>query len=79
MSNYRIDITKNGITTLETAQKYCDRDIEVVVNVAGGEALPSQFTNILTQPSSIVKNGYRITSTGYTATTDGVAIIFPHY
>lgn len=34
--NTQINITKNGTTTLATAGKYCDRNIDVNVNVAGG-------------------------------------------
>lgn len=34
--NTQIDITKNGTTTLATAGKYCDRNIDVNVNVDGG-------------------------------------------
>jgi hypothetical protein len=36
MSNTLINITENGTTTLATSGKYCDRNIDVVVNVAGG-------------------------------------------
>ena len=35
MANIGINITKNGTTTLATAGKYCDRNIDVVVDVAG--------------------------------------------
>ena len=35
MANYQINITKNGKCTLTTAEKYCDRDIEINVNVGG--------------------------------------------
>lgn len=34
--NTQIDITKNGTTTLATAGKYCDRNIDVNVSVEGG-------------------------------------------
>ena len=33
-SNTKIDITENGTTTLATAGKYCDRNIDVNVNVS---------------------------------------------
>ena len=33
MSNIKIDIIDNGITTLATAGKYCDRNVEIAVNV----------------------------------------------
>lgn len=37
MANIQIPITENGTTTLATAGKYCDRNIEVNVNVEGGD------------------------------------------
>lgn len=76
MANHQITITKNGKKTLLTAQKYCDRNIDVVVNVpsSGGA---TQFTNILDLDTTIVKDGYRVVSGGYTATPSGVAIVFP--
>jgi hypothetical protein len=36
MANTQITITENGTKTLKTAGKYCDRDIDVNVNVASG-------------------------------------------
>ena len=33
MSNIKIDIIDNGITTLATAGKYCDRNVDIEVNV----------------------------------------------
>ena len=36
MANIQIPITENGTVTLATAGKYCDRNIDVNVNVAGG-------------------------------------------
>lgn len=75
MSNHQINITENGTKTLLTEKKYCDRNIEVVVNVTSGEAEPTQFTNILNLDTTIVKPGYRCTSTKYTETVDGVAIV----
>lgn len=35
MSNISVSITENGTTTLATAGKYCDKNVDVVVNVAG--------------------------------------------
>ena len=35
MANTQISITENGTTTLATAGKYCDRNIDVNVNIAG--------------------------------------------
>lgn len=36
MANIKIEIAENGLTTLATAGKYCDRNIDIDVNVAGG-------------------------------------------
>lgn len=38
---------------------------------------PTQFTNILSLATTIVKEGYRVVSSGYTATPSGVAVVFP--
>jgi hypothetical protein len=43
MANTQINVTKNGTTILATAGKYCDRNIDVNVNVP---AQPTQFTNL---------------------------------
>lgn len=78
MSNHKIDIVENGTKTLLTGGKYCDRNIDVVVNVpSSGGATPTQFTNILDLTTTIIKKGYRCVSGGYTATVDGVAIVCP--
>ncbi len=78
MGNHQIEIVENGTKTLLTAKKYCDRDIDVVVNVpSSGEEKPTQFTNILDLDTTIVKEGYRVVSSGYTETPSGVAIVFP--
>lgn len=52
--NHQINITENGTKTLATAGKYCDRNIDVNVNVP---AKPTQFTNVLDLPTTIVKEG----------------------
>lgn len=36
MANFKITINQNGKVTLKTAEKYCDRDIDVTVDVPGG-------------------------------------------
>lgn len=36
MDNIKIAIADNGTTTLATAGKYCDRNVDIEVNVAGG-------------------------------------------
>lgn len=47
MSNISIPITENGTTTLATAGKYCDKNVDVVVNVAGGgDEIPEEAFNI---------------------------------
>ena len=46
MSNTQININANGTTTLATAGKYCDRNIDVNVDVYTGA---NDFTNILQQ------------------------------
>lgn len=58
MANTQIDITANGTTTLATAGKYCDRNIDVNVAVES-EAKPTQFTNVLKHESTtVVLNNY---------------------
>lgn len=61
MANTQINVTANGTTTLATAGKYCDRNIDVNVNVSGGGVQPTQFTNLY-DPSRVVV-GKRTTST----------------
>lgn len=47
MSNIQINISDNGTTTLATAGKYCDRNVDVVVDVQGGGGdLPPEAFNI---------------------------------
>lgn len=137
MAAYQVTVTENGTKTLKTAGKYCDRNIEVSVNVASGStgitptgtktitengthdvtdyasaevavevgvfpsgtkeitengtydvtdyagvevdvpAQPTQYTNILALDTTIVKEGYRVVSSGYTETPSGVAVVFP--
>lgn len=50
MANTQIAIAKNGKTTLLTAGKYCDRNIDVNVEVGG----VSEFTNVLKHPNTVV-------------------------
>lgn len=72
--NHQINITENGTKTLATAGKYCDRNIDVNVNVP---AKPTQFTNVLDLPTTIIKEGYRTITDTYSETSDGVAIVVP--
>lgn len=77
MGNHQIYIKENGTKTLLTSQKYCDRNIDVIVNVPTNEQETVQFTNIFELETTIVKEGYRVVSSGYTATPSGVAVVFP--
>jgi hypothetical protein len=52
MANTQINITENGTTTLDTAGKYCDRNIDVNVNVNVEELLIARITNTLVEYSS---------------------------
>lgn len=74
MADHKIMITDNGTKTLLTAGKYCDRNIEIETNVPEG-LKPAVFTNVLDLDTTIVKKGYRVTGSGYTATDDAVAIV----
>lgn len=53
MANTQISVTENGTTTLATAGKYCDRNIDVNVNVPGK---PTQFVNVLEYADSLEVN-----------------------
>lgn len=55
MDNIQIPITENGTTTLATAGKYCDRNIDVNVQVAGGDKHYDTFWN------AYQSDGYRET------------------
>ena len=46
MDNFQIPISENGTTTLATAGKYCDRNIDVIVNVESTEALPNGYLKV---------------------------------
>lgn len=71
MANHQIDITENGTVTLATAGKYCDRNVDVNVNVP---EQPTQFTNLVDSADAVIKYGYRPTSSGFVATEYAVAI-----
>ena len=53
MMNTQIDITKNGITTLNTVGKYCDRNIDINVNVP----VPLMEVHKITLPNDLT-TGY---------------------
>lgn len=56
MANTQININTNGTTTLATAGKYCDRNIDVNVAIETGA---NDFTNVLTHESTtVVLNKY---------------------
>ena len=79
MANTQISIAENGTTTLATAGKYCDRNIDVNVDVAGK---PTQFTNLY-DPANVTID-YRMNcsvSDGitYTADTETNYIKVPYY
>lgn len=76
MANHKLSVTDNGTKTLLTAGKYCDRNIDVEVNVPKG-LQPTKFTNILELDTTIVKEGYRAVTDTYSETRDGVAIVVP--
>ena len=71
MANTQINVTKNGTTTLATAGKYCDRNIDVNVNVPGKS---TQFTNLY-DPDNVTLD-YRMncsSSSGIAYTADAEA------
>jgi hypothetical protein len=50
MANTQISITANGTKTLKTAGKYCDRDIDIIVNVpTGGGGITPTGTKDITE------------------------------
>lgn len=68
MANTQIGIAENGTTTLATAGKYCDRNIDVNVNV---KEKPTQFTNYYI-PENVVIDTFSSASNanGFVMTTD---------
>lgn len=67
MANHQINITANGTKTLATAGKYCDRNIDINVDVTGK---PTQFTNLYDPANVTVKTRLEASSSGATYTTD---------
>jgi len=79
MANTQISVTENGTTTLATAGKYCDRNIDVNVDVAGK---PTQFTNLY-DPANVTLD-YRMNCSAsagitYTADTETNYIKVPYH
>ena len=70
-SNIQINISQNGTTTLATAGKFCNRNIDVNANVSGIEDIStaSGMTTLLT--SENVGNIYRFTGTTDSTYTSG--------
>lgn len=56
MANTQIDIAVNGTTTLATAGKYCDRNIDVNVAVPASGITPTGTKNITTNGTHDVTN-----------------------
>lgn len=79
MANTQINVNKNGTTTLATAGKYCDRNIDVNVDVAGK---PTQFTNLY-DPANVTidtrMNCSSSTGITFTADTETNYIKFPYH
>lgn len=79
MANTQINITENGTTTLATAGKYCDRNIDVHVDVAGK---PTPFTNLYDPANVVLKTVSNCSSGTVSFTTDNyvnyVKIPFHH-
>lgn len=78
MANTQINVSKNGKTTLATAGKYCDRNIDVNVSVAGS---PTQFTNLY-DPASVVIGSFVSVSSNvvsYTSNAYVNRIKFPYH
>lgn len=67
MANTQININANGTTTLATAGKYCDRNIDVNVGVAGK---PTQFTNLYDPANVTLQTVMTASSSGVSYATD---------
>ena len=70
--NTQINITKNGTTTLATAGKYCDRNIDVNVDAvykAGQKAEYDRFWDVFQQNGSRIDYRYSLGGPGWTDET----------
>lgn len=76
--NIQIAVTENGTTTLATAGKYCDRNIDVNVNV---KEKPAQFTNLYTGATIHFKKSVSGSSSGITYSDDNYvnSILVPYH
>jgi len=86
MSNLSINITENGTTTLATSGKYCDRNVDIVVDVAssggGGEVEPIVLTGDCSYACSGAMASKYIELFGDTISTDNlgnIAYMFSNY
>lgn len=70
MANTQINITENGTKTLATAGKYCDRNIDVNVDVAGK---PTQFTNLYDPANVVLKTRFQASA------SDGITYVADNY
>lgn len=63
MANIQINVDGNGLTTLATAGKYCDRNIDINVNVPGGmNAVPSYWKTYLESKATEINNAINAAS-----------------
>lgn len=74
MANTIIDITNNGITTLATAGKYCDRNIDINVNVTASQPINHKFVcsnnimdDVIPVPNTYIQGGREIAYTNWTS------------
>lgn len=73
MANTQIDITTNGTTTLATAGKYCDRNIDVNVEIDTGA---NKFTNVLQHEGVTVNLNKVVLAGSGENTADGYIAIY---
>ena len=58
MANTQIDIAENGTKTLATAGKYCDRNIDVNINVP----IPNAKSFAFTSPAAVAESYIKVVS-----------------
>jgi hypothetical protein len=76
--NIQINIKENGTVTLATVGKYCDRNIDVNINVP---AKASQFTNLYAPENVMPKKAVNGSSSGITYQDDNYCnvIVIPYH
>lgn len=79
MANTQISITANGTKTLATAGKYCDRNIDVNVNVE--TAKPTKITNLYESATIHFKKAVNGSSSGIAYSDDNYcnSILVPYH